>query len=283
MRALLSNGVVFVFLFEIFLRIHFGLGTPVLYVSDPHYEYIYAPNQDVRRFGNRIITNEFSMRNKTLNSKTKKRILIGDSVVNGGSLTDHDSLASTILSKKVRDNTVVLNISAGSWGPDNMAAYLIKNGHFNADKVVVVCSSHDLSDNMTHQKIVGKYKNYPSRRPCLAIYELIDRYIVGEDYSGQLQIQKGRQVNSGFKTLIDYAKKNDVKLYWYLHPTLREFRSKSYSSQGNQIKKLLLENNYSCMLGIHYMKEEYYRDNIHMNNKGQKKLAEILFPYFYTN
>lgn len=53
---------------------------------------------------------------------------LGDSVINGGVLTDQDSLATTrlseLLSKLIRKKVQVLNVSAGSWGPDNCEAYL---------------------------------------------------------------------------------------------------------------------------------------------------------------
>jgi len=42
---------------ELVLRFVWGFGTPVLFVYSADYEYIYAPNQEVTRFGNKIMTN----------------------------------------------------------------------------------------------------------------------------------------------------------------------------------------------------------------------------------
>lgn len=166
---------------EVVLRVKYGFCNSPLYVSDPDFEYIYAPNQDVKRFGYVLKTNKFSMRNEELlPSDTLVILLIGDSVVNGGSLTDQDSIASTILEKRFEKDfnrrVRVLNISAGSWGPDNMAAYLKKFGLFNAKLMCLVTSSHDAHDIMSHQSPVGIDPGWPDKQYKVALYELWDRY-----------------------------------------------------------------------------------------------------------
>ena len=108
---------------ELVGRYAFGFGNPPIHVSDPDFEYIQAPNQDVTRLGNKIITNEYSMRSKPLTESDSVYILgLGDSVINGGAQTTQDSLATTILenelSEKYNKKVRVLNISAGSWGTD---------------------------------------------------------------------------------------------------------------------------------------------------------------------
>ncbi|PSN16511.1 lipolytic protein G-D-S-L family, partial [filamentous cyanobacterium CCP5] len=47
---------------ELVLRRVYGLGQPPLYVADTRTGYRLAPNQSVRRFGNRIQVNQYSMR-----------------------------------------------------------------------------------------------------------------------------------------------------------------------------------------------------------------------------
>ena len=51
---------------EIALRLIMGLGNPPLYVADPEIGYLLAPNQKLRRSGNLIETNQYSMRNQEL-------------------------------------------------------------------------------------------------------------------------------------------------------------------------------------------------------------------------
>jgi hypothetical protein len=166
---------------ETVLRFKYGFCSAPLYVSDPDFEYIYAPNQEVKRFGNMVRTNNISMRNEALSPADSITILlVGDSVVNGGSLTDQDSLATTFLEKrlsaKFNKRVRVLNISAGSWGPDNVAAYLKKFGLFKAKLICLVTSSHDAHDIMGHETVVGVDPNMPDKQYKSAILEVWDRY-----------------------------------------------------------------------------------------------------------
>src|SRR3954453_5472217 len=124
----LFSIIVFILGLETFLRFYFGFCDTVLIEYDPVYEYIAKPNQNHFRFRNHIKYNAESMRSEEVDTATEQILGFGDSVINGGVLTDNDSLATTILSdsltkyegKKVQ----FLNISAGSWGPDNCFAYL---------------------------------------------------------------------------------------------------------------------------------------------------------------
>ncbi|MCW4153907.1 hypothetical protein OM427_30890 [Halomonas sp. 18H] len=65
MKKLLRLGAVLVTLVvigELVARYGLGLGTPPLSVSHPKIEYMFAPNQDVSRFHNRQLFNEYGMR-----------------------------------------------------------------------------------------------------------------------------------------------------------------------------------------------------------------------------
>jgi len=166
---------------EIVLRYKYGFCNAPLYVSDPDFEYIYAPNQELTRFGNVIRTNSLSMRSDEISdSDSLVILLIGDSVINGGNLTDHDSIASTMLEKRFLKNfgrkIRILNISAGSWGPDNMAAYLKKYGTFKAKLICLVTSSHDAHDIMSNQSPVGIDPGMPDKQYKVALVELWERY-----------------------------------------------------------------------------------------------------------
>lgn len=311
---LLIRKVVFSLLFllvciELILRFGYGFCNAPLYIKDADYEYIYAPNQRVKRFGNIIRTNAFSMRSEEL-SETDSTIvlLIGDSVVNGGSLTDNDDLASTLLEKQLSDTlrkpVRVLNISAGSWGPDNAAAYLRKHGIFGAKLICLVVSSHDAFDNMTHHDQVGIDPNLPDRQYKIALVELWKRYIYplyirdlkfNNTYYAPLNdtispdslevpigIWKGHpDFNPGFAELDQIARENEVPLLIYLHPETFEIEDGDYNEQGQLIIEFA-ENH-----GIRLIKEiemnplkEYYRerDIVHFNPQGQKFLAGNLFP-----
>src|SRR5262249_33472903 len=74
-----------------------------------------------------------------------------------------------ILQARLKRPVIVGNCSAGSWGPPNMDEYAKRYGFFDADVVVIVVSSHDVSDAMTFDPIVGLDPDFPSRKPPRAL------------------------------------------------------------------------------------------------------------------
>ena len=138
---------------EAVLRLGFGFCDALLYQPSDKYEYIAQPNQERHRFGVRLRTNSYSQRSEEPDS-TKTIVLgLGDSILFGGGWMDHDSLATTLFSDET--GMQMLNISSGSWGPDNCVAYLKEKGTFGARAMVLVCSSHDAYDAMSFAPVVG--------------------------------------------------------------------------------------------------------------------------------
>src|ERR1700751_1464941 len=80
---------------ELILRFCFGFCDAVLMKEDLAFEYIAQPNQNRFRFRKHIKYNEYSMRSDSVKESSVKILGFGDSVRNGGSLTDQDSLATT--------------------------------------------------------------------------------------------------------------------------------------------------------------------------------------------
>ena len=169
---------------EWFARSVLGLGDPPLSITHPRIEYLYVPNQDVQRFGKRFLVNDYSMRSAPFAARKgadERRVLVfGDSVVNGGNLTDHQDLATTRLAHDLLpfaggNKVVVGNVSAGSWGPGNWLAYSQAYGFFEADVVVLVASSHDVTDNPTFAPLDPN--THPTKKPLLALTEGLTRYL----------------------------------------------------------------------------------------------------------
>lgn len=168
---------------ELGARIVLGLGDPVLYVTHPTIEYMLRPNQEVYRLGNRIAVNAYGMRSPPFaerkNEPREMRVLVmGDSVVNGGNLTDQARLATTLLAQRLTRQTgrpaVVGNVSAGSWGPQNMLAWTQTYGLLDADCVVVVLSSHDAADVPTFAALDERL--HPTKKPPSGLHEGFVRY-----------------------------------------------------------------------------------------------------------
>tara|TARA_R110000851_G_scaffold71769_2_gene159492 strand:- start:201 stop:1103 length:903 start_codon:yes stop_codon:yes gene_type:complete len=290
-RILLLSLISMVIL-EFVLRIGFGFCDTVLIQEDKTFEYIAQPNQNRTRFGNNISYNSFSMRSPEVNEKWKVILGFGDSVLNGGVLTDQDDLATTKLSNELSKlhNELIqfLNISAGSWGLDNCYAYLQKFGDFNAEKIYLIVSSHDAYDNMDFEPIVGINPSFPNRQYKLAIYELFDRYLLprlGLRFNGkeELGISKKKadsKFNSGFNSFYKYGKNKGIPIIIYLHADRNELISNKYNNEGRKIIQFAEENNISIIQDLNKGLElDHFRDDIHLNDEGQKLIAKLILQF----
>lgn len=294
-KSLLITGGVGLFLFvagEVYLRQVWGFCDSVLMQSDPEFEYIAQPNQNRYRFKKHVIYNEYSQRSNPVDSSAFIVLGLGDSVLNGGVLTDQDSTAtsrlcndlSAFMGKKVQ----VLNISAGSWGPDNCEAYLKRYGLFNAKIAFLLCSSHDAHDNINHQPVMDVVPGLSDRQYILAWGELIDRYLIPRYllpffksyYSEKIiptEISKdGKVFNTGFEALVSRFEEAGIPFFIWLHPEITEVKRGEYNSEGYEILRFCNREAIPVIEGLKYMKSEDYRDAIHLNEQGQQKLARHL-------
>ena len=275
---------------------YFGLHQYPTHISSKKFEYIHAPSQDRFIYRNKFSTNEFSMRSNPITEKdTSVVLLIGDSVINGGTLTDQDNLASTILehilSKNLNQSIRVLNISASSWGPDNAAEYIKEYGLFDADAIILVVSSHDAYDNMTHVEIVNKHPQFFTENYKLALGNLMERawYKLKQSIlnknnprktkNADLMINQAKIFNVGFEYFKNLTVQQDIPFVIYLHPTLKEFNTQTINDNGKKIIEFANQNDIDIIEELHTsLKAEHYRDHIHYSEKGQNHLAKNLLP-----
>lgn len=171
---------------EVVSRTWLGLGDPPLNIADAEIEYLSKPGT-YGRFGNRIFVNSHHMRSDEFpehkQSPDEVRVMVmGDSVVHGGGLTDQSDLATELLRVRLREElgrpVVVGNVAAGSWGPGNLLAYARRFGFFDADVVLIVLHGMDVGDNPTGVPVVGIDPSFPAKRPPSAIAEAVGRYLI---------------------------------------------------------------------------------------------------------
>lgn len=282
---------------EMYLRLAWGFCDSVLMLSDPDFEYIAQPNQNRYRFKKHIIYNEYSQRSNPVDSSAFVILGLGDSVLNGGVQTDQDSTATSRLCESLSAQkgckVQVLNISAGSWGPDNCEAYLERFGLFNGQAVFLICSSHDAHDNINHQPVVDIDPGFPSRQYVSAWIELFDRYLIpryinpyfdaskaGPDDHSFSEISKdGKVFNPGFKALAHRFRQAGIPFFIWLHPERTELKKGEYNNEGKEIIAFCNKDSVPVIEGINYMSVDDYRDAIHLNEKGQAILALHLCKY----
>lgn len=280
---------------ELLLRTIWGLANAPLYYESGAYEYMTLPNQDGYRFGNHYHYNSFSQRSEEPDSIKTIVLGLGDSVINGGVQIDQDNLATSLFSAET--GMQMLNISAGSWGPDNCAAYLKEKGLFGAKAIFLLVSSHDAYDNMDFQKVVGLYHSYPNKQYLLALGELIGRYIWprtirlllsgGQNDDPDKQVlngigirKNGKLFNPGFAQLKNMADSANIKFIICLHPDQEELTTKKYNEQGQKIIKWCETNRVQLINELNEgITKEMYRDGIHTNVKGQRFEADLMKLY----
>lgn len=284
---------------EFFARQYLGLGTPPLTMVHPTIEYLYRPNQDVSRFGNRFLVNEYGMRSPSFTRQKApgefRIMMFGDSVVNGGNYTDHGKLATTILTrqleKELQKEVIVGNVSAGSWGPGNWLAYAKEYGFFDADVVILVLSSHDLADNPEFAEL--NPNTHPAERPISALLEGITRYLpryiplfkkdAGEfvpPVISDAALSRGMQ---DLKEFLILAKQATLKVYILHHLERDELSSKYFNNADYYIRQLSVNHRVPVVSLKNYLSMETssektpYRDRIHLNDFGQELLAKAAY------
>ncbi|MCD0486853.1 hypothetical protein LPB86_01345 [Pedobacter sp. MC2016-14] len=292
LKIILLSTIILILITEISLRWIMGLDNAVLYRRDKDFEYIPIP-QEVVRFGKRNFYNAYSQRNDNITSKDSIIIAgFGDSVINGGTLSDQDSLATTkltkSLSKKYKKPVKVLNIAAGSWGPDNCFAYLKRYGDFKCQKILLVVSSHDAFDNMTFENPNQIDPRHPEEQYKLAVIEVLYRYILPKIFGKHRtsttepffinKRTKSTPFNPGFNSFYNYCKNKNLPFIVYLHSDTSEAKRGKYNEQGQIIINFCKNHNIDLVKELDYNIpiDSCYRDPIHFNDHGQQKMFEIL-------
>ena len=277
------------------LRLMFGLGNPPLYIADDEIGYLLAPNQNLRRMGNQIQINQYSMRNEAIAEAKPdslfRVLLLGDSIVNGGWWTDQQEILSASLTKKLNSdgNSVqVLNASANSWGPRNELAYLKGFGLFNSQVLILVINTDDLFATAPNAAVVGRDRNYPDRKPFLALTEAYERFIAKPKPLPNQKPEKGDRVGLNLQAIREIkatAETENTQFILAMTPLLRELGAtgpRDYEQKArNRLQELTTQEQitYIDFLPIFadFPQPEFlYRDHIHLSPQGDHLVSETL-------
>lgn len=217
---------------EALARFHLRWGDPVLFVAHPSIEYMLAPNQDANPYGKRQLVNQYGMRSADWpqDGRTARYLVFGDSVLNGGTATDHAELATTVLST---GGTFYGNVSANSWGPANMAAWLAEFGDLGAAGAIVLISSHDANDVPSFADLDPA--SQPTRAPLLALAELspqVSRRLPLSPEANAAAVQPAPQTRvtpeglAGLRSLLDQFEKHGLPVCLIQHQTRTELAAR---------------------------------------------------------
>jgi lysophospholipase L1-like esterase len=177
--------VVALFGLNMILSVVWGFGHPILEKNDPDTGYIVAPSQYVVRFGNLNEINRFSMRSPEIITPKPagefRLLMIGDSITYGTTYVDQSEIFTSLLNRdlpaRLRKNVEVLNASAGGWAPGNELGYLRSRGTFDADMVIFVINTGDLTQTFS-KSLVDISPGSPSHDPSSALAEVFERYLL---------------------------------------------------------------------------------------------------------
>lgn len=166
---------------ELLCRFGLGLGTPPLYRADPLLEYQFQPQQELRRFGNRISINAYGLRGTPLTPRpapgVRRVLLFGDSVLWGGARLDQALIATSLLPALLPASPPLELAPAAtpSWGPANWLGFSRRYGFLGASTMLLLIASHDADDWPSHEPL-ARQPDKPTRRPLLALQEAVLRY-----------------------------------------------------------------------------------------------------------
>lgn len=285
---------------ELALRHLFGFGDPLLYRADPQIGYLLAPNQSVKRYGNRIAINQFSMRSPDLAATrapdTLRILLLGDSIANGGWWTDQPNTISEMIRQQMArslpatlSQVEVLNASANSWSPRNELAYLQRFGRFEAQVTVLLINTDDLFGTAPTSLPVGRDRNYPDRKPGSAMAEVLTRYLVKPSPIPELealQAEKGDRVGiilQAIQQIQAIAQQDQGVFLLVMTPLLRELGQPGPRDYEVKARQRLVE--FAQAEGIVYIDvlplfnaapnpAEFYRDHIHLTPLGNQQVTQ---------
>jgi lysophospholipase L1-like esterase len=290
---------------ELFARYHLGLGDPPLSMSDPQIGYLFRPNQTCHRFGHLIHYNAYCMRwddfpaHKS-DPRELRVMVLGNSIINGGALTDQSGVCTSILEKalaaKLHRPVVVGNISAGGWGPLNEWPYVQRYGLFDADVVMIVLNSNNAASPFLVEPVAGADPAFPDHKPWCATWEGITRYLpryvpglgtVGSNEGYHPAPDEPRIMASDMQAIgqiITTARARGAKTYVVLHWTRSELEQARAAKPGWLPPRLQLIKAASQAAGVTGIISDDagagpsdYRDDIHPNDNGQKLLASLMF------
>jgi hypothetical protein len=304
---------ILILLIELVLRWFFGFGNPLTYEADPNIGYLLSPNQQTRRFGNRIQINQYSMRSAQITSQrpdqTLRILLVGDSVANGGWWTDQPNIISEMLKEMVQNiqskasasksnilqpNIEVLNASANSWSPRSELAYLQRFGLFESQLVVLIINTDDLFATTPTPLVVGYDRNYPATKPKGAIAEVVQRYLLPAPELPEalktIQAESGDRVGKVLAAIDEIqtmVRNHNARLLLVMTPLLREIEQSPRDYEKDARSRLLAftqqhKIDYIDCLTIFKeveLPKALYHDHIHLSPIGNRTVSDQILQW----
>lgn len=287
---------------ELALRL-LGFGNPALLQADANAGYIFAPNQLVYRFGNRLEYNQFSQRSEQIDSAkpegTLRILMVGDSVLNGNNTTDQKETIPELFEARllgIKKQVEVLNASAGSWGIGNQLGYIRKFGTFESDAVILQIGTHDLLQPPSSSAGVGNDPLMPNRKPLLAIQEVFQRYVmpklsssfVSNSPAASVPVSESQRFMENmqrFEQIVAVVRAKKIPLFVLYTcdradllpvPNQPKFKSE-FVDRLKALKIPLIDSHAAWSKLPKTTVESYFRDGVHPTAPAYESIADLVF------
>jgi hypothetical protein len=156
-------------------------------------------------------------------------------------------------------------------------------GDFDAGMIFLVVSSHDAYAVMDFRKTVDVHPDFPSKQSLSSIYEMGEYFISRifgkrRDVSDCTAKKNSETFNPGFRSFRDYSHEKSIPLLVYLHPDRDEITNNKYGAGGEEIIRFCCDNDIPVIEGLKHENISFFKDVIHLNDRGQQVLANTLLP-----
>lgn len=277
---------------EAVLRFGVGLGDPPLARLDPETEYEHVGPAEYRRWGNRVSINAVGMRMPPIDviprGNALRILLVGDSVVYGNHFLDQSETISARMTMALREmphlegcDPVVLPAAVSSWGPVNQAAFLAREGTFGADSVGIIVSAHDLYDVPRHGTSIVPYRtSAPVGAIGDAVEAVLERVFPKTVTSPPQPAEiRADQTLAALADMVTQFQRHGVSPILFYHPTILE-RENALRPEAAIFETWARSNSVRFVnLESVPVRQDDYRDDIHPNADGAKKLSIALVEH----
>lgn len=280
-----------------------GFGNAVLYHADPVVGYYPAPNQNLGRYGGRVMINSFGMRSPEI-AKDKpagvfRILMLGDSTLYGGSYIDQDDLYANklgaLLEKKGAGKVEVLVMGTNGWGPFHERGYVSKFGTFDADIAIINLPVDDINRPLYGLMSVPFFGD--DNPPKLGLEEVMNHFMwryrsahaglndAWEREQSQLGIAEyGRLVSDLLKTVPEVFTAilpgKSAGMGGPDHPRERAWRDQLVRELKEHGSKIYYAKGYFKNKGT---PKEIYYDGVHLDVKGHIHYATFLADHLMTD
>lgn len=275
-------------LLEAGLRWGVGLGQPPLARLDPVTEYELLGPAQYRRWGNRIEINAAGLRMGPLEpvTETTRRVLvIGDSVIYGGHFLDQPETIAAGMTRALNAAPdlagcalAVLPVAVSSWGPANQAAFLKRDGTFEAVAAGIVLSGHDLYDTPQAGTQILPYR---TRAPIGAIGDaveaVLERTLPRASFPQPPFEERASRSLGALDEMVRLLRSAAIEPILFYHPTMSERAADTPSRQADIFRSWAEDRNIAYSdLGAITIDRTAYQDDIHPTAEGAGILADAL-------